>query len=396
MSELDRSLHELRDDLRSTITPPDLDQVVGRARQRSVRRRMQVGAIAAVVAVSAAVPALRLMPEQPTPAGPPAAPVTYQVDFADAEHGYALESVCDGPCAFTLLATTDGGRSWQPRQVPAGDEAHRKSELLVVGPEQLTINLSPVDPEAAATGFFSTDSGRTWREFDALALAEPSVIPPGAKLQKMCRETSGPGECTSLVNVFDAGMGAVWEVPTQPPLVAMTPGPVATAGGEFWVIGRDANGRRAIAVTSDNGTTWTTNPLDVAGEPTRRNPWSVVEHDGTLYLTVVGSVGNTPVELLAVFRSTDRGRTWTRTWQPADGHRLLNVFGDAVATADGRLLVYSTTEGTLESRDGTTFAKADRQLAGPVTWTRGGYLAKGADGYEISRDGLDWRRFELP
>jgi photosystem II stability/assembly factor-like uncharacterized protein len=401
MSELDKSLDELRDDLRSTITPPDLAQVVGRARQRSVRRRMQLGAIGAVVAVSVAVPVLRAVPEPPstaTPLDPPA----YQVDFADADHGYALGNDCDGSCEITLLATEDGGRTWHPRQVPAGDEAYRKSELLVADADRLVLYLTPVDAEAEPTALFSVDSGQTWRESDGLGLVRPTFIPPGADLQGMCTATTDSRECTdSIVDLRPDG-SAVWRIPTEPPLVPTNLGPVATASGEFWVIGRDASGQRAIAVTADDGRTWATNPLDVRGEPTRRDPWSVVGCGDTLYATVVGSVGNNPVELLAVFRSTDRGRSWTRTWQPTEGRRLLNVFGDAVATADGRLLVYSTTEGTLESTDGRTFTKVDRRLPGPVTWTRGGYVAEigyvaeGRTGYEISQDGIEWWRFELP
>ena len=48
-----------------------------------------------------------------------------------------------------------------------------------------------------------------------------------------------------------------------------------------------------------------------------------------------------------MFRSTDDGKSWTRTWRPTqDTDVLPDVFGTRSATADGRLLVYSTTEGT--------------------------------------------------
>lgn len=400
MSELDTSLHELREDLRSTISKPDLSRVAGRARARSVRRRMQIGAIAAVVAVSVSVPVLRSLPGSTPPAGPPDdRRVNYQVDFADPTRGYALRSKCedpDGPCSFALLATVDGGANWQTRTLPVENGHYSTSELEVLGPHTLAIARVPIVNEETYEPFVSVDGGRTWRAYSELTLVAPSTSPAGAKLQQTCAGSTG-SECATGLAVLSPEKGTMSLTPTQPAIVEAQSGEVATAGGRFWAVGQVPGSQNwAVSVTSDAGATWTTTPLDVPGKLAMSDAWSVVEHDTAMYVTVIGSIGIGPVELLAVFQSTNAGVSWTRTWVAEGDQRLQAVLGDAVATADGRLLVYSTTRGTFESSDGRTFTKASRQLPGPVTWTRGGYVAQVDEGtYEISRDGLTWRRFEV-
>jgi hypothetical protein len=401
MSELDTSLRKLRDDLRTTINRPDLSQVADRGRQRTVRRRMQIGAIVAVLLVSVAVPLLRALPDASPPATPPQAEVsvTYQVDFADASRGYALRSDCedpDGPCAFALLVTVDSGQSWQPRKPPVDNRPYQGATLIVRGPNKLVFYASPSDDDnMIIKQFISTDAGRTWREFTEDSGGAPTPIPEDAQLSRTCVPND---------DVCDTGVGSrspdgkrVLPAPTQPALDELLAGDIATEGGRFWAAGLDpVTGKWAVSVTSNGGVAWATTPLDLPGKPRLNRGWSVVERDGVMYTTVEGTVGTGPVELLAVFRSEDDGVSWTRTWQAVGDQRLPAVLGTPVATTDGRLLVYSTTEGTFESTNGQTFTKASRQLPGPVTWTRAGYLAQvREDTYELSRDGRSWQRFEV-
>jgi hypothetical protein len=394
MSELDSSLRDLRDDLRLSITRPDLALVAARARQRTVRRRTQIGAIATVVLVSVAVPVLRSLPVDQTSAHPSAgAPVGYQLEFADDTHGFALASDCAESCAFTLLATGDAGRSWEPRKVPVDGRRHEEAQLAVFDPDHLVIHAYSTRQGSVPLRYMSDDAGRTWRE-SVLETDSPRLIPSGAELMRLCGEV---GDCASGLGAIGNDGNASFLV-SQPPLMEPWPGRSPTAGGRYWAAGRfPTTGGWAISVTSDAGETWTTTPVDLPGEPWHMGePWSVVENGGVMYATVTGTIGVGPLKLLTVYRSTDGGVSWTQQWRATQENVLMAVDGSAVATADGRLLVYSTVDGTQESPDGRTFARAERQLPGPVRWTRAGYLVAVKDNrYELSRDGREWRAFDV-
>jgi hypothetical protein len=405
--ELDTELRGLRDELHADIPLPDLTRIAGRARQRRTVRRTQIGAIAAVVMVSIAVPVLRAMPTDVQPAARPPASrsLPYTVDFADAKHGYALKKECTTGkdqfatrCSFALLATDDGGRSWQPRELPAGTGPFFDGGLKVHGPDQLLFYRSHTHELERAV---SDDAGRTWQSAaPARAVSSPRAIRPGSTLVSTCLGPANENGCELGLGSPAPDAKQAAPVLTQPPLVRPRPGGAATAGGRFWAVGQDPATRKwAVSVTSDAGATWATTPFDLPGEPAFDGGWAMVEHGGVLYMTVEGTLPAGGTGLLAVFRSTDDGVSWTRTWHAERIDELWAIQGSTIATADGRLVLNSMTEGTFESTDGgQTFTVAKRQLPPwRVQWTRGGYLATGpGNRFEISRDGLDWRTFRLP
>ncbi|HEX6360377.1 hypothetical protein [Actinophytocola sp.] len=403
MPDLDTSLHELRDDLRRTLTRPDLSHVADRARQRTVRRRMQLGAIVAVVLVSAAVPALRLVQsDSQPPAQPPAAPAPYTVDFADADHGYAFQQHCednDGPCVFALRATDDGARTWRRVSLPESRETFVRGMVSVMSPKGLGFSRAKPGLVGEVEQFVSDDGGRTWHDRDVEHQESPTLIPARSQTVPMCVSRTSDNVCVIGVGMLTP-LAKAAPVLTQPPIDDPWPGTTATEGGLYWAAGRErTTGTWSVSVTSDYGATWATTPLDFKGLPSLQvdGAWSMTERGSDMYLTVVGNVGVGPTELLAVFRSTDKGVSWARTWQSTEKHELQAVTGDAVLTADGELLVYSRVVGTVASSDGgRTFAKARHQFPGPVRWTRAGYLVTGSNNaFELSGDGLTWRRFEV-
>jgi photosystem II stability/assembly factor-like uncharacterized protein len=401
MSELDTKLTELREDLRAAITPPDLAQVTGRARQRTVRRRMQVGAVAAVVAVSVAVPVLRSLPGERAPAHPPVpASMTFEVDFADPDHGYALGSDCQEPagsCELALFASPDGGRSWERRPLPEDGERYAWGRLTVLDADRLTIERVAESDQLVAR-IVSTDRGRTWHDGMLGGVAAPAPLPDDAWVQAVCVGQEPNGDCRVGIGALSLDGGEMTPAPAQPPLVEPQVGRTMTPGGRYWAVGVDrGTGRWTIAVTGNGGATWLTTPVAVPGEPSMNDAWAVVEADGVMYATMQGAIAKGPFGLLAVFRSTDGGETWTSTWRATADTVLQAVLGTPVATADGRLLVYSAATGTYESRDGgRSFTKASHQLPGEVVWTRAGYVAKGdGHGYTVSRDGVEWRDFRI-
>ncbi|MFL6122788.1 hypothetical protein [Actinophytocola sp.] len=402
MSELENSLKKLRDGLRSSIGHPDLDLVAVRARQRAVRRRMQGGAITAVVAVSLTVPLLRSVPGEQDATDPVRIPVTYQVDFADALHGYALGSACgdsDSSCTITLLATADRGRSWRQRELPGDDKLYADGDLFVV--DQNRLRLYRMSGTSRTVHILaSDDGGRSWHTPAAAAevAAAPNSVPSGMNLQKLCHG-NGSSECAAGVGAVTLG-GSLSPTPTQPPAEVRVLGAAPTTSGRYWAVSQDPTTKGwTISVTSDAGRTWHTTPVDLPGVPWPEDaPWSVVEGNGVLYATAVGMIGSGPFGLLAVFRSTDGGLSWTQTWRATPDTVLKTVTGSAVATLDGRLLVYSATEGTFESTDGRRFSRAADALPGPVAWTRAGYLAKVKDNeYDLSSNGgRTWLVLRLP
>ena len=144
----------------AAITAPDPRLIADRSRQRAVRRRMRVGALVAVLAVGVVVPLLRgqVEPEptptvSPTPSAPDTPgqaqpPSISQVEFADAEHGYALRNECtayangtDQACDLTVLGTDDGVNWVETSTIPwpGGTVEQRPSDLTVLGPEEVVL-----------------------------------------------------------------------------------------------------------------------------------------------------------------------------------------------------------------------------------------------------------------
>lgn len=403
MPELDEGLAELRDDLRTAIRRPDLGQVATLSRQQNMRRNVQIGAIVAIVLVSLVVPVLRSVPSNPatTPHH-----YDYEVDFGDADHGYALGSDCDsrnGPCSFTLLASSDGGRSWHAGTLPKTGWNYKGASLDVLGPNQIVFTPHPVNADALSSYYVSEDAGRTWRPFVLRVGGAAGVIPSGTVLRYICVRPPQVRGCASGLGVMTPDKNELTPVPTQPPLARLwQAGTVQTAGGRYWATGKLATSSPwTVTVTSDAGVTWATTQLeDVPGTPSSAtgDAWSVVEQGGVMYATVRGAIGDGPGGLLAVFRSTDHGGSWTRTWYATEEKGLPGVTGSPIATTDGRLIVYAPAQGALESTDGgRTFTRSSLKLRGQVRWTRGGYVVSGPEhSWDISRDGVDWRTFTLP
>lgn len=418
MPDVERQLSILRDELRAAVPEPDLGAVVERHRQRRTRRRMQIGAVAAVLAVSGVVPILRQLDVEPPPATPPAPPTVTtlpatggtpfisQMSFVDEDSGYALR--CEGlegddppPCQLTLLATDDL-ESWVeagPVPVPERTDIDHLGRLIVLGPDELVVDWANLGEQtsSASARVHSDDGGRTWRNVPVPAVVTDAVpaIPEGAQLQRACA-TSAPYSCSTPTFTFALpGSGAAAVLADPPPLANPVPGEIPTADGHWWALGHvPGTARWAFSVSTDDGRTWTTTPLD-ADLP--QNLWaSVVSQGGILYASVSGADPLGDNELQAILRSEDDGRTWRQTWKLAEGEDLVQSVGTLVAAADGTVS-FDEFPWTYTSTDGArTFELDGRERLGPVSWTRAGYLALGDRSGEFSPDGVDWRQFEIP
>lgn len=415
-TDLDAQLTRLRDEVRDALPVPGFEKVVARHKQRVIRRRMQIGAVVAVLVVSLAIPLLRdqLVSGPPDVAArPPSSTMdtgTFVADaeFADTEHGYAIRATCkSGPrkCTTELLVTGDG-EHWQKRDIPrpGTTPSWANPDLHVLGREEITLDW-PVSPSVESTQvarWHSRDAGRTWEKVDVPVVVTDTVpaIPEGGVLAQSCLRASTDGrrcEERGFV-VLQPGSGESAKLANEPPLTAMLAGPAPTADGDWWVAGRDPETDHwGLAISRDDGRTWTTTILDW-GEPVYPYGWSVGSQGGTLYATAIGALPSESNGLLAVFRSTDGGRNWEQTWHPVDGKPPRRVMAHTVVGADGSLRINGQDGKQYLSRNGgRTFTSVPAKYKGYAHWDRTGYVASGDTPSDLmlSADGVHWRTIRI-
>ncbi|WP_306345163.1 WD40/YVTN/BNR-like repeat-containing protein [Rhizomonospora bruguierae] len=398
-TDLDERLARGRAALLDAIEQPPLERV--RSRGRALRRRRRT----AMAGAAAAVVALGVLTAQPWggPAPgrpgetPPAVPhvtvysgsgvtvsgleipvaqvpdlpgTAVDAQFPDADHGFVLTG-CG--CRDGFARTGDGGRTWTRYRLPATDltqvVAFDDRNLLVTGGQR---------------DYGSADGGATWH--------------PAERLHDRLLNGAGEGEVLRLTPARDriavwGRAGVLGSLAHQPEgMTVIWVAPVATATGAWWVGGRTAAGRPAVAVTTDRGRTWTTTPLSGGGATTVQV--------STLGSHVYAAVLNGQRQLLAVYHSADGGRRFTRTGPTGAAPRLA---GELVPLLDGRLLLTTTGhEWWVSGDDGVTFARTGGDLpsVGRLARTGAGYLAyelfSGDAGWlAASTDGTAWRKLQI-
>lgn len=113
-----------------------------------------------------------------------------------------------------------------------------------------------------------------------------------------------------------------------------------------------------VHISSDGGHTWdATVPIDIAPYQGAFSPNGAIELDDGDLLLALGSQDHDPLAATFVVRSSDRGRSWARPVEVARTQGLVFSEPSLVATATGRLLLFSREEVTghvhqSTSRDG--------------------------------------------
>jgi photosystem II stability/assembly factor-like uncharacterized protein len=150
-------------------------------------------------------------------------------------------------------------------------------------------------------------------------------------------------------------------------------------------------------VSRDAGRSWTITALPlVAG--TSQASVTVTAASHVLYATAVRSLTDTASSLLAIFRSTDAGRTWTTAWQAHPGSQPRSIAGTPMAAPDGTLTITTTSGEVYLSTDQATTFHPTTGPARYAQWTRIGYIASLDDGsntYTWSHDGTRWSDFTV-
>jgi len=413
-SEIDQELTRLRDGIRESLPVPAFQQVVARHKQRVVRRRMQIGAAVAVLVVSLAIPLLRnqMVPDPKPPASPspvlPKGPFLSDADFFDADHGYVVRTVCEHgdpqKCVERLFATSDGAH-WEERPLPKPGTVRSwaQASIAVLGQDELTIDWGEVQGELIHR-IHSHDGGRTWQTVEVPDIVTGTVpqIPENASLTWTCAQLVGGGKTCAERGfaVLLPGSGRSVLLANRPHLTAMVAGEVPTLDGRWWVAGRDPQTNNwSLAISDDNGRSWTTAKLGFR-ESVNGYGWSVTSSGGTLYASAVGPLPNTSNGLSAIFVSTDGGRMWQRTWQPADDKLPRRVYSGGVVPGEhGSLTVNTPDDKSYASSDGgRTFHLVKRKYGDYTYRARAGFVAgfaDNADVLEFSSDGIDWKRIKI-
>lgn len=348
----------LREEFRRAdrATPPGRDAML--ARVARVRRRRTAGAMgAAVVAVGAMTATLAVT--APTLGGDQRAGSTlpgrlYSIQlinvlFTDRTHGYAVQERCSEDnlvanvpvgaptpdlhrdCASNLLVTTNGGRTWQERDIP-GEPAFKDAGYdLVMGHSLMFWRYTP---DSIALGgwdrryWTTSDGGRTWRESPT-----PRPLGPAGSIAWFGPQDELMFLATSPPEGFAAD-GHKYRIGPKNPLTAAT-------DGSFWLACIDAP---CVQATRDNGQTW--QMLTPSASATSVD-W-VTSYDGqTAYAAV--QTGDGP----KLTRSTDGGASWAEV---RDLTGLPERGADGLLLANGDLIMTRASEegGMFRLRAGTT------------------------------------------
>lgn len=375
-------------------------------------RRMLIGAgLLAAVLVAVVLASMLSGPgdpdrrPEPTRAGQ-AAPFTEVVDveFADAQYGFAVQNRCSGgPCRNVLLVTTDG-RTWTPRKHPALAIGVRKQyvgELHALGGCRLAVDDPNPYTDSSGLRWFSDDCAETWQHVPARPRGTAESIPPGGTIGTACPvKGRGLDLCAATLTVTAPDTGGRQWLAGAPRLKHLRVLAVPQADGGWWLTGRHpGTGRWMVASSHDDGATWSVTRLR---RLTDVEVVTVVVGPRDAYLLGMGGGVFDDFELAAVFHSADGGQNWRLTRHYEDDDDQPPAPRDAVVRPDGLLLITPADEQPYwrSADDGRTFAPAAAGV--PITaagWTRGGYLAT-SDGSPRSWyravDGVRWRKINFP
>jgi hypothetical protein len=293
------------------------------------------------------------------------------VDFFDATHGFAIWTLCPGTrlsgCTSTLQVTQDG-KTWQRREPMPG---YGYIGLRVLGPSTVVVDQLGSSPQKR---LFSSDAGQTWHEVPLKPVDTVAQIPAGAILQKQCMP-----ECDGydVVGAVLADSGMFVTLATPPPFVTFGVQPLPDTNGTWWVQGLKDTGEWLIGASRDNGRSWQVSTLPKVQIRGDGPAMQVIVAPDAVYAAMSERPWNlvNDIQLAAILRSTDGGRTWERTWSPGaqPGHIAIGP----LVGPDGTLIAYAPDKKMYTSKDGGhTFQLGDSTApAWSGVWTRAGYLS---------------------
>lgn len=301
------------------------------------------------------------------------------VIFTDARHGFAVQEYCsqvlpaqevpsDQPtpdihqqCRSQLLATADGGRSWQERTLP-GDPATKDAGVDLTYGHSLMFWVDR--PGSLALGgwnrryWTTTDGGQTW-------LASPTL-----------RDTGPAGSLAVFDRSDRLTFLATYPPGRSPGGIDKGDGPITAASdGSFWVTCGDDS--PCVRVTRDEGRTWQAKSI---GNSVSAADWVATADGETVFAGVRDAAGP------GLMRSTDGGTTWT-----AVPGVTLRGGGGVVLPNDDLFMIAATEEGGVYRLEAgaTALEKIAGTPAGPTVLYRSGRVLVAAAPAESGTSNLD-------
>ncbi|HEY7176343.1 MAG TPA: hypothetical protein VH442_15615, partial [Micromonosporaceae bacterium] len=407
--------------------------LIGATRRGRVRRTVfEAGASVLVLATIVALAAT--VGPSPTPLVSPGAPphVTTLADrtgrfgipiggrFVDAQHGFVQLLQCpyttlsrsevNGPdfrdtrCHSVLEVTSDGGKTFQSRELPStlgADSEFHHSELYVFDPTHLVLNQPAATVSVPATGgassgtligvdiparrWISSNAGASWTPVSLQPGSPVATIPPDSQLAGASPDDYSPAVMSSAgvthpivsaVNMFAPDFYA------NPPWA-----PLGEVDGAYYAYPGHPSSDLGLMVSRDNGATWRT--LD---RPPQAHNVTVIGSDGQWLYATAASDPSGPGDL--VLASNDRGRTWHATGIPP----LLDTdFGINYAISpssgllycDGTRVWHADGTGPLLPIPDTVKTEHLVGLGSVVVGTR--VTRTGVISLAVSIDGIHWR-----
>jgi hypothetical protein len=410
MRDLDSELTGLRDTLRAAVYQPPTEEMIKRGRRRVRRQQAQVAAVVALIVTAGAWPFLQI-PDSTAPAVPHRSYVLTQ-DYYDTRSAFALGGTCrtDNECEPWFM-TTANGQTWETRTIPPVDVQYTGLDDKVTALGTSRVVIEDFLANKSSNRYYSDDGGRTWSSVATRPDITIQEIPEDAALETTTDRPSAGTLCRDgqvIAMLSDSGRSA--KLATQPPIDLTWCQPYPDLNGTRWVAGSDPRTHQPVtASTRDRGRTWQVTPLPGFTPPSSDRIATnyplviVVSTPAASYASVIdpGTSG-----LLAMFRSSDFGATWTRTWQ-TKGDRLSVMAGTPVAGTDGNIRFPHDlhTDSVWTSADGgATFVlepAMHEAWAGTMRWVRPGYLSSAENSastgrYLLSYDGISWLTRQIP
>jgi photosystem II stability/assembly factor-like uncharacterized protein len=195
----------------------------------------------------------RVDAQQPQSGGVPLAGTKYVLGFRDAATGWM--EVIHGS-AGTLLATSDGGRTWSPVDVPIRETAvFTDLELLPDGSAVLVARTG-----SGTVALPSRDRGRTWEEERPVPIT--TTPERGANRVSFLDHDRWATAGGSLLQVT-SDAGRTWRTvhASLPSGIAALVDVWLTGRGEGWATGDDGSGDLQVLRTTDTGAHWSRSPV---------------------------------------------------------------------------------------------------------------------------------------
>lgn len=263
-----------------------------------------------------------------------------QMTFVGDRIGFLAQELCrDENCVRRVVATEDGGRSWQPRA--ALPTAARVLDRFVVAS---ATELAFLGGDPPATIARSGDAGRTW-QVRAIVRGDARPAPPGAPIVTDSSPPCPASVCTPWLAWVDVATGELHRLPGELAtdgtvrLTAARPGP----DGELLATAVAPDGVR-VWTSVDGGRGWIAatlpGPAGAGSAPTGVRAFAAGDGRGYAYLTGEDAAGSPAT---TGYRSDDGGRSWVALGRLPGGLRLPEgVLDGELVTVDTAGLIHQS------------------------------------------------------